>query len=62
VWVLRQAVGKTTVQPRIVETGPSRNGEIAIVDGLKGGDWIVTVGQNKLYRGAKVVLDENPGP
>ncbi|MCB1841830.1 MAG: efflux RND transporter periplasmic adaptor subunit [Halioglobus sp.] len=58
VWVLLQGRGETNVQPRVVKTGASRNGEIAITDGLLGGEWIVTVGQNKLYRGARVIIDD----
>ncbi|MAT93021.1 MAG: efflux transporter periplasmic adaptor subunit [Halioglobus sp.] len=57
VWVILQGLGETTVQPRVVETGISRDGEIAITSGLRGGEWIVTAGQNKLHRGARVVLD-----
>jgi membrane fusion protein (multidrug efflux system) len=59
VWVLLQTVGETTVQPRVVKTGASRDGQVAITDGLLGGEWIVTVGQNKLYRGARVVIDDD---
>ncbi|MEM9254635.1 MAG: efflux RND transporter periplasmic adaptor subunit [Pseudomonadota bacterium] len=58
VWVVRQGTGETTVQPIVVKTGGSRNGRIAILDGLRGGEWIVTAGQNKLHRGARVVIDE----
>ncbi len=58
VWVLLQGRGETNAQPRVVKTGISRDGEIAITDGLLGGEWIVTVGQNKLYRGARVVIDD----
>jgi len=59
VWVLLQGRGQTTVQPRVVRTGGTRNGKIAITEGLRGGEWIVTVGQNKLFRGARVVIDES---
>jgi len=59
VFVLRQAVGETTVEPRIVKTGATRDGEIAITSGLRGGEWVATVGQNKLYKGARVTVDEN---
>jgi membrane fusion protein (multidrug efflux system) len=62
VWVLRQGKGETTASPRIVKAGTSRDGEIAIVDGLRGGEWIVTVGQNKLHRGARVSIDNSKGP
>jgi membrane fusion protein, multidrug efflux system len=62
IWVLRQGKGETTASPRVVKTGTSRNGEIAITDGLKGGEWIVTVGQNKLHRGVRVSIDDSKGP
>lgn len=48
------------VHPRVVETGDVRNGRIAITGGLEAGERVVSVGQNKLYRGARVVLAEDP--
>jgi membrane fusion protein (multidrug efflux system) len=48
------------VQPRVVETGNVRQGRIAVTSGLEAGERVVSVGQNKLYRGARVVLDDNP--
>ena len=48
------------VQPRVVETGSVAEGRIAITSGLEPGERVVSVGQNKLYRGARVVLDDNP--
>ena len=59
VYVLRQDVGETTVEPRVVQTGVTRDGEIAVTAGLRGGEWVATVGQNKLYKGARVTVDEN---
>ena len=58
VYVLTQSEGKTTAQPRIVKTGATRDGQIAILDGLLSSEWVVTVGQNKLYRGARVTIDD----
>ncbi len=58
VWVLNQGRGQTTAHPRVVETGAARDGKIAINAGLRAGEWIVTVGQNKLQRGARVTIDE----
>jgi membrane fusion protein (multidrug efflux system) len=46
-----------SVEPRVVTTGPVRDGEVAVLSGLEAGDRVVTAGQNKLYRGARVVLD-----
>lgn len=48
------------VQPRVIETGGVRDGRVAIISGLESGERVVSVGQNKLYRGARVVLDDNP--
>jgi membrane fusion protein (multidrug efflux system) len=51
--------GDLTAVSRIVEVGEVRAGRAAILDGLAGDEQIVTVGQNKLYRGVKVIIDEN---
>lgn len=59
VYVLLQSMGKTTTQPRVVETGATRDGRIAIVGGLLSSEWVVTAGQNKLYRDARVVIDDD---
>lgn len=56
VYVLKQSKGQTTAHPRVVKTGAIRDGQIAIVDGLLSSEWVVTVGQNKLYRGARVAI------
>ncbi len=58
VYVLTQSKGQTTAQPRIVKTGATRDGQIAIIDGLLSSEWVVTVGQNKLYRDARVAIDD----
>jgi membrane fusion protein (multidrug efflux system) len=49
--------GKLQVQPRVVQTGDSRDGQIAVIDGLQQGEQVVTAGQNKLHRGAPVTID-----
>ena len=59
VYVLLQGRGETTAQPRVVKTGDTRDGQIAILDGLLSGEWVVTVGQNKLYRDAPVIVDDS---
>lgn len=43
----------------VVTVGDVRNGRIAILEGLEAGEEVVTVGQNKLYRGARVLVDTN---
>jgi membrane fusion protein (multidrug efflux system) len=51
--------GGLTATSRIVEVGEVRDGRAAIVDGVRSGERIVTVGQNKLYRGVAILLDES---
>ena len=60
VYVIEENDGALSVNPRVVQTGVVNNGRIAITAGLAEGDQVVSVGQNKLYRGAPVVLEENP--
>ncbi len=43
--------------PRVVQTGEVRAGRAAILGGLAAGERVVTAGQNKLYRGARVRID-----
>jgi hypothetical protein len=35
-----------------------KEGKVAIVSGIKRGEQVVTVGQNKLYRGVTVLVDK----
>jgi len=58
VYVLTQSKGQTTANPRVVKTGATRDGKTAITDGLLSGEWVVTAGQNKLYRDARVTIDD----
>jgi membrane fusion protein (multidrug efflux system) len=53
-----EADGLTAVS-RIVEVGEVRDGRAAITEGLKAGERVVTVGQNKLFRGVSVIVDED---
>jgi len=62
VWIITQVTGGDAVQPIVVETGPTRDGMIAITKGLLGGERVVTAGQNKLFREARVLIDDKPGP
>ena len=59
VYVLSQSKGQTTAAPRVVKTGATRDGQTMITDGLLSGEWVVTVGQNKLYRDARVTIDDS---
>ena len=58
VYVLRETDSGLHAEPRVVTTGPSRDGRIAILAGLEGNEQVATAGQNKLYRGATVTIDE----
>jgi len=59
VYVVEQNDGELTVQPRVVATGRVREGRIAVTGGLQGGEQVVTAGQNKLFRGARIAIDES---
>jgi membrane fusion protein (multidrug efflux system) len=59
VFVIKQGEdGELIAQPVIVSVGEARDGRISILSGLAPDSRVVTAGQNKLYRGAKVVVDE----
>lgn len=57
VYVVQQRDSQLLVTPQIVRTGQSRDGRIAILDGIAAGTEVVTAGQNKLYRGAEITID-----
>ena len=51
--------GQLTASARVVRAGAVRDGRVAVLSGLEPGDRVVSVGQNKLYRGVRVLIDEN---
>ena len=51
--------GGLEAQSRIVQVGETRDGRTAILTNLQAGERVATVGQNKLYRGVRVVIDED---
>jgi len=59
VYIIEEDPEGMTVTPRVVQTGPVKDGRIAVTSGLEAGDRVVSVGQNKLYRGARVTLQDN---
>lgn len=59
IYVVQESEGELRVQPRVVHTGDARDGRVAIIDGLNGDERVVTAGQNKLRRDARVVIDES---
>lgn len=51
--------GQLTANAKVVRAGKVRDGRISVLEGLNAGDEVVSVGQNKLYRGVRVIVDEN---
>lgn len=62
VYVIEEDDEGLFVSPRVVTTGGTRAGDVAILDGIEDGETVVTAGQNKLYRGARVQIDEDALP
>jgi membrane fusion protein (multidrug efflux system) len=58
VYVLESTDDGLVANPRVVETGPSRDGLIAITAGLEAGLQVASSGQNKLGQGTAVIVDE----
>jgi multidrug efflux system membrane fusion protein len=64
IYILREARkdkdGKQVykAEQSFVKTGPRHDGKVAITDGAKLGDLVVSVGQVKLHNGAEVVLTD----
>ena len=60
VFVVEEDEQGLLVTPRVVQTGEVRAGRIAIRSGLQAGERVASVGQNKLYRGARIVAETSP--
>ncbi len=59
VYVIEEAEdGGLSAVSRIVSVGETRGGRTEILNNLAAGERVATVGQNKLYRGVRVVIDE----
>ena len=58
VYVIEEDEQGLFVTPRVVTTGDTSDGRIALTSGVGDGERVVTAGQNKLYRGARVQIDE----
>ncbi len=59
VYVVRDTEdGNQTAVATIVRSGQVRDGRVSVLEGLSAGEQVVSVGQNKLYRGVRVVIDE----
>ena len=53
------AAPKLTVERRFVRAGPTQCDRVAIVEGIKDGEEVVTSGQLKLQPGATVKIDNS---
>jgi membrane fusion protein (multidrug efflux system) len=53
---------KLTARQKFVTTGDTRGDQIAVLDGLKAGDQVVTAGQLKLRNGTPVVVNNSIQP
>ncbi|WLH54782.1 efflux RND transporter periplasmic adaptor subunit [Pseudomonas tolaasii] len=51
-----------TAQQTFIKTGPTRGDQVAIVDGVKEGDLLITSGQMKLKNGSPVKIDNSAAP
>lgn len=56
VFLIEEKDGKTLVQRRQIDTGAVRGDEVAVLDGLKAGDRVVSAGQVKLTNGQEVQI------
>jgi membrane fusion protein (multidrug efflux system) len=60
VWVVvADPQGSLGAEARIVRVGETREGRSAILSGIAAGDRVVVAGQNKLYPGVKILVDES---
>ena len=59
VYVIEGESEALSVTPRVVQTAGVRDGMVALSQGVSAGEQVVTAGQNKLYRGAPVRIDDS---
>lgn len=50
------------VRKQFVKTGIHRKGEVAVLEGVKTGEQVVTAGQLKLNNGARISISDDKGP
>lgn len=62
VYLIAGKEGERVAQMTQVQTGETRDGMIEITSGLKRGDEVVSVGQNKLRSGQTVAIDNRVAP
>ncbi|HEX7046917.1 MAG TPA: efflux RND transporter periplasmic adaptor subunit [Gammaproteobacteria bacterium] len=59
VFVVTEKDDKLIAEQRFIETGPVREGDVAILSGLEPGESVVTAGQLKLQDGATLLIDND---
>jgi membrane fusion protein (multidrug efflux system) len=59
VFVIVEQDGQQVVQNRRIKTGEVRAGRVEIIDGLQGGELVVSAGQVKLRNGQPVTIDNS---
>ena len=59
VYVIEESEGALIATPQVVRSGDTRDGRTVILEGLEEGTQVATAGQNKLFRGAPVIVDES---
>lgn len=59
IFVVVEKEDALVAEQRFVESGPAREGDVAILEGIAAGDTIVTAGQLKLQDGARIVVDND---
>lgn len=62
VFVVDGSGDKLTARMAFVKTGPTRGDQVAILDGIKEGDVVVTAGQMKLRNGTQVTINNEIQP
>jgi len=62
VYVLQKNASALTAQQRFVKLGETRGDQVAVLDGVKAGDEIVTAGQLKLHNGSAVKVSNDVTP
>lgn len=57
-----KGVRRMVAKQVLIQTGPTRGDQVAVLKGLKAGDEVVTSGQIKLKNGLKVLIDNSVQP
>ena len=53
---------RLVAEQRFITTGPTRGDQVAVLDGLKPGETVVTAGQLKLRNGSPILINNSVQP